>query len=111
MNFRFHILDRNGVSTEIPEPVGFDSLKCEISRDPDWHGIFFTNSGETFEYYDIAYHLLKDECELYGAQGEMTLIIEEECNGVWTEFERGKFIFSKYKLFSDDCYVNFLWKQ
>lgn len=105
MNFRFHILDRNNVSTEVEEPVGFDALTCEISRDADWHGIFFTNSGETFEFYDAAYKLLKAEYELYAAQGDMTLIMEQECAGVWTEFDRGKFIFSKYEDFSDDCYI------
>lgn len=105
MNFRFHILDRDNVSTEIEEPVGFDALTCEISRDADWHGIFFTNSGETFEYYDVAYKLLKEEYETYGAQGNMTLIMEEECAGVWTEFDRGQFVFSKYEGYNDDCYV------
>lgn len=105
MNFRFHILDRNNVSTEVDEPVGFDALTCEIGRDANWHGIFFTNSGENFEYYGPAYQLLKDEYQLWGAQGEMTLIMEQECAGVWTEFERGKFVFSKYDPYPDDCYI------
>lgn len=105
MNWRFTILDRNNVSTEIEEPVGFDALTCEITRDADWHGIFFTNSGETFEFYGVAKNLLKDEYEQYASEGNMTLIMEEECGGVWTEFDRGRFIFSKFEDDPDDCYV------
>lgn len=79
MMWRFTIIDRNGDPTEIEEPVGFDAGVVEIKRDPTWHGIFFSNLGETYEFHGKAMQMLKAEYEQYGPEGEMTLLIEEGC--------------------------------
>lgn len=106
MIWRFSILDRNNVTTVIDEPVGWDANVSEIKRDPDWHGIFFNNQGDTFEFYGQAMELIKKEKELYGVEGNMTLIMEENCGLGFEEFSRGRFNFSKYEdSCGDSCYV------
>jgi len=106
MLWRFTILDRNDNETIIDEPTGWDANVSEIKRDLDWHGIVFTNQGDTFQFDGAAMQLLKKEYELYGADGNMTLIIEEDCGNGYEEFSRGKFMFKNYKFFcGDECYV------
>jgi hypothetical protein len=104
--WRFHIIDRNDIATEIEEPVGFDAVQAILSRDKEYHGIFFDDQGDTFEFYDEAHDLLKDEYDLYGSQGIMTLLIEEDCGAGFTEYSRGRFDFNKYEHFCGiSCYV------
>ena len=107
MNWRFTIYDRNNTATVIDEPVGWDNNTSEIKRDAEWHGIFFTNQGDTFEFYDEAMHLLKDEWEQYGFAGSMSLGIEEDCGSGYEEFIRSRFDFNKYDFVCDSgsCYV------
>lgn len=106
MLWRFTILDRNDNETIIDEPTGWDANVSEIQRDLDWHGIVFTNQGDTFQFDGAAMQLLKKEYELYGADGNMTLIIEEDCGNGYEEFSRGKFMFKNYKFFcGGECYV------
>lgn len=106
MLWRFTILDRNNVATVIDEQPGWDANTCEIKRDPDWHGIFFNTQEESLEFNDDAYRMLKAEYEEHGSQGDMTLIMEEDCGNGYEEFERGKFNFNKYDAFAgDDTFV------
>ncbi|MDB5200586.1 MAG: hypothetical protein JWO92_2549 [Chitinophagaceae bacterium] len=105
-DWRFKILDRNAVATVIDEPVGWDGNTSEIKRHPDWHGIFFTNQGDTFSFYGPARKLLKDEYELYASEGDMVLIMEEDCGNGYEEFSRGRFDFLKYyHSCGDECFV------
>ncbi len=109
MIWRFTIYDRNNVATVVDEPVGFDNNMVEVKRDLNWHGLFFNVQGDTFEFDGEAMQLLKAEYEQYGSQGNMTLVIAEDCGNGYQEFTRGKFDFNRYKYFCGDrCYVKIL---
>jgi hypothetical protein len=106
MLWRFTILNRNNEPTVIDEPPGFDKSVSEIKRDPDYHGVFFTNQGDTFEFYGPAMKLLKSEHEQYGFEGNMILVMEEDCGNGFEEFSRGRFDFNKYEFYcGDSCYI------
>jgi hypothetical protein len=106
MIWRFSIIDRNNVTHYIDECVGWDSNVSEIKRDLDWHGIVFTNQGETFQFDGNAMKLLKEEYDAYGVEGDMTLVMEEDCGNGYEEFSRGKFMFKDFEFVcGDDCYV------
>ncbi len=106
MLWRFTILDRNNVAIVVDEPTGWDANTSEIKRDLDWHGILFTNQGETFLFDGKAKKLLKDEYDQYGVQGDMTLVMEEDCGNGYEEFSRAKFMFKDYEFVcGDECYV------
>jgi len=106
MKWRFTIIDRNGVSHAIDEPVGFDALEIEIKREFPSHGIMFNYQNNELKYYFKAKDLLKAEYDTYGSQGNMLLVIEESCDDTYTELYRGQFLFSKYVLVTgSECYV------
>ena len=106
MLWRFSIIDRDNVSTVIDEPVGWDQNVSEIKRDLDWHGIVFTNQGDSFQFDGIARKLLSEENNQYGVQGDMTLVLEEDCGNGYEEFGRGKFMFKNFEnVCGDECYV------
>jgi len=56
--WKFTIIDRNNTPTVIEEPVGWDSIEAAINRDKDYHGIFFDQQGDTFEFFEEAEELL-----------------------------------------------------
>jgi hypothetical protein len=98
MNWRFTLIDRNGDEFIFDEPVGWDAAEFKVQRDPEGkHGIFFDFQNNDLEYRDEAYKMIKAEYEEYGIQGDMTIVIEEECNGDYEELYRGKVQFSDYK--------------
>ncbi|MEO9145101.1 MAG: hypothetical protein ABI237_06040 [Ginsengibacter sp.] len=106
MIWRFSILDRNNVITVIDEPTGWDSNVSQITRDANWHGIFFNSQGDEFEYEGLAMEMIKAEKEKYGTEGNLTLIMEEDCGQGFEEFSRGRFDFSKYEHYcGEDCYI------
>lgn len=106
MLWNFYIIDRNGINHPIEEPVGWDANTIDLSRDEDWHGIFFTDTGGDFKFYGAARDLLKAEYEEYGVQGQMTLVMEEDCGSGFEEFNRGDFMFKNYEYYcGDECYV------
>lgn len=106
-DFRFTIIKRDTTQVPIKQPPGWDKVVSSLTRDLDWHGIFFARSGQdAFEFYGIAHDLLKDEYDLYGSQGKMFLKIEERCGYEWEVYDTAKFLFLKYKHFCDNgCYV------
>jgi hypothetical protein len=106
MLFKFTILDRNNVSTIIDEPIGWDANTMELKRDLEVHGISFETQGWNFEFHGKAYKMLKAEYEQYGIEGNMTLILEEDCGNGYEEFGRAKFMFKNYDYFcGGECYV------
>ena len=106
MLWNFYIIDRNGINHDIDEPVGWDANTMELGRDADWHGIFFTNQGDSFQFYGIAKDLLKAEYDEYGVQGQMTLVMQEDCGNGFEEFSRGDFMFKNYEFTcGDECFV------
>jgi hypothetical protein len=105
-NWRFTLLDRLNIATVIEEPVGWDACEAALNRDKDYHGIFFDNQGDTFEFYDEAKDLLQAEYNSYGSQGNLVLIIEENCGNGYVEYSRGKFDFNKYEFICErSCFV------
>lgn len=107
MIWQFIILNnRTSTETIIDEPPGWDKNRSEIIRDPDWNGIFFENSGELFEWYDIAEALLREEYDVYGVQADMNLVIKQNCGQGLAEYYRGRFDFAQYDhICADLCYV------
>ena len=106
MSWRFTILTRNQTAVEIDEPPGFDQTVANISRDAESHGIFFSITGETFEYYNQAMLLIKAENDEYGLEGKMSLLIEENCGSGYVEALRGRFDFNKYEFHCESsCFV------
>lgn len=107
MSWRFTILNnRTSATTVIDEPVGWDKNKLKIGRDAEWHGIFFSNQGNSFEFYGIAENVLKAEYDAYGIQGDMDLVVEEDCGNGFELLEQQKFVFADYDhITSDNCYV------
>jgi hypothetical protein len=106
-DFRFSIgNNRTHTVIVIDEPVGWDKNKIRINRDPEWHGVFFSRQGDDFMFDGLAEQILKAEYDEYGAQGDLSLIIEENCGEGYEFFESGKFVFLKYDHSSGpDCFV------
>lgn len=106
MLWRFTILDRNNVSSILDEPDGWDNNTLEVSRDLNTHGVFFSNQGDEFEFEGLAMQIIKNEYDNYGVEGDLTLILEEDCGNGYEEFYRGKFMFKDYEyICGDACYV------
>lgn len=107
MNWQFSLIDRNGITTIIDEPIGWDNCEIDIKRDLDMHGVFFSYQGNDFEFVANAMHIIKDEYEQYGIEGNIILVIEQACDdGSYNELYRGNLVFSKYEFTcSDECYV------
>lgn len=107
MRWQFTLIDRNGNSTVIDEPVGWDALVIELKRDLDTHGLTFEYQNNDLKYYDTAFFLLKKEYDTYKSQGEMYLKIEERCDN--QEFEQqyiGKLNFKAYSASTgNECFI------
>lgn len=128
MLWRFTILDRAGNKTIIDEPVGWDATKITIKRDLEKHGVFFDYQGNDFRFYDRrkgehgiydipydepfsadkpggAFGMIKDEFDQYGVEGNLILIIEQDCGNGFEELYRGRFAFREYKEHcGSECY-------
>lgn len=80
MIWRYTLTDRNGTAYIIDdEPVGWDTASMTLQRDRDTHGISFTFTANSLEFHGQAYWLLKEEYNLYGADGLMKIIMEWKC--------------------------------
>lgn len=106
MNWRFTIINRDNISFVIDEPVGWDSNVVEVKRDAEWHGVFFTNQGDSYIFYGKAMQLLKQEYDTYGLGGKMKLLVEEDCGKGFELFSSGSFMFKDYEyVCGSECYV------
>lgn len=106
MLWRFTLIDRNNTGTVVEEPNGWDAIEIEVSRDKNTHGVFFDFQSNSFQFYGEAAQLLKDEHDLYGVDGDITLLIEQNCAGSYEELYRGKLLFTKYEYdCGDECFV------
>ncbi|MBK7885134.1 MAG: hypothetical protein IPJ81_16115 [Chitinophagaceae bacterium] len=108
MNWKFTLLDRNNVATVIDEPVGWDTIEIEVKRDLEKHGVLFDYQGNDFKFYKKSAQIIKSEYDQYGIDGNVILIIEQQCGGgELEELYRGKLLFALYKyVCGDECYVN-----
>jgi hypothetical protein len=82
MIWRFTLINnRTGKHYRIDEPVGWDQLEILIKRDSDKHGIFLEYQTNDLEFDGRARRLIEQEYRAYGVQGDMSLLIEQACEG------------------------------
>lgn len=103
--WKFILIDRNGVRTEVPEPIDWIDPEVVVARDHDngWHGVFFDYGINKLTFNDLGAELIKAEYEEYGVNGQMRVDILFQCsedNTYDTFYENGKVAFDQY---SDTC--------
>jgi len=100
--WRFILISSEGDETQIDDPRGWQDVTVNITRDSDWHGIFFGYSFNKLEFYGEGASLIKEEYEARGVDGDMGLRIEFQCNeeGQYDTFYEGQLAFDQ---FSDTC--------
>jgi hypothetical protein len=94
INWRFKLN-----STEIDEPIGFDTISFNVMRDERWHGIFFEASASQLSFYGEAYNILKEAKETFGVDAVVIFTAENKCEGE-TDYEvaiSGKLNFGNYQ--------------
>jgi hypothetical protein len=107
MLFRFTLLDRFDNATWADEPLGWEAFTMRLKRHAERHGTFREIQGNNFKFHGKAAILLKNEYELHGIRGQYRLLIEENCNGVYSEAYLGKINFGKYKFdCGTECFVS-----
>lgn len=107
MRWIFELIDRNGVAHQIDEPVGWDTQRFVIKRDPDYHGVNFEYALKDFEFDGDGGKMIREEYETYGLKGMMMLRISHVCGSgdIEQDFE-GRISFGDYKPdFGSDCTV------
>src|SRR3954470_15582712 len=103
--WKFILTDRNGLRTEVPEPISWIDPEIVIARDNDngWHGVFFDYGIDKLTFNDIGGQLIKAEYEEYGVNGQMRVDILFQCsedNTYDSFYENGRIAFDQY---SDTC--------
>lgn len=103
--WKFILIDRDGLRTEIPEPIDWIDPEVIVARDHDngWHGVFFDYGINKLTFTDLGATLIKAEYEEYGVNGQMRIDILFQCseNDTYDIFyENGKVAFDQY---SDTC--------
>lgn len=79
MNWKWTLIESDATETVVTEPVGWDGISCNFSRNMVHHGVFTNISTDSFEWVGTAYDLLYAEYNLNGANGQMQIKIEYEC--------------------------------
>jgi len=106
MDFRFFLIDKDGLPASIDEPVGFDNFKPKLVRGKDSHGMSFEFSEQSLGFYRKAYEMVTEEYAVNGVEGALTFLVEYYCGGEWREFYRGDLDFSFYEeKLGDSCIV------
>lgn len=101
MRWRFYLIDRNDLKTQVEEPVGWDAFTVKIKRHDQRHGTFRELQGNQFEFIDDGADLLREEYETYGVRGQYKLLVEGNCSNSWEEAYLGKVGFDAYKFTCD----------
>jgi hypothetical protein len=98
MRWRFTIIYPNATTEIIDEPVGWDAIEWTAKRNMKHHGMFLNISTDSFEFVGDAFTILNNEYDTYGANADLTFLVEYDCDyaGAWTEYYRGKFDFNTY---------------
>lgn len=92
-------------NTLVDEPQGWDEVVLRITRDPDWHGIFFEASGTALTFYGAGATLLKTEKIANGLAASATFRAEATC-GEAVDIMEGVFDFGTYReKCGNDCVV------
>lgn len=90
INWTFYIND-----TEVEEPQGWSDVVLNISRDDNWHGIFFEASTSTLIFYGAGADLLITERETNGLAATANFRVEADC-GQTVDILEGSFDFGTY---------------
>lgn len=98
MRWRFTIIYPNTTTEIIDEPVGWDAIEWTAKRNMKHHGMFLNISTDSFEFVGDAFTILNNEYDTYGANADLTFLVEYDCDytNFWTEYYRGKFDFNTY---------------
>lgn len=104
-HWKFILIDRNGVRTEIPEPLNWIDPEIVIQRETEngWHGIFFNYGFEKLTFNGLGATLIMSEYNQYGVNGDMHLDILFQCSedNLFDDFYKGgRLAFDQY---SDTC--------
>lgn len=102
MDYKFTLINRNGIRTEIDEPVGWDGVSISVSRDKEKHGIFFDYQGNDFEFYSGA-DIIKDEYDVYGIEGNLMFEVQYSCDREWKIMYTGRLLFAQYEYNDASC--------
>jgi hypothetical protein len=112
MSLRFTLIDPvAGTSTIIDEPIGMDKVSLHIRRDGTYHGFLdaIDDSLGAFQFYGVAYTLLRSAYQTYGVDADMRLLIEYACadSSSYDTLYQGRFSFDQYKEIrsSSGCYI------
>ena len=108
MIWQFSLVDINNIAIVVDEPVGWDGIACNFTRNLTHHGIFTNVTTNSFEWVEDAYDLLLAEYQMNGANGLMDLLIEYQCaeGDTLTTYFRGKFDFNTFeRQCLDYCFI------
>jgi len=108
MIWQFSLVDITNMSVIVDEPVGWDGIACNFTRNLTHHGIFTNVTTNSFEWVEDAYDLLLAEYQMNGANGSMELLIEYQCaeGDTLTTYFRGKFDFNTFeRQCLDYCFI------
>ena len=108
MIWQFSLVDITNMSVIVDEPVGWDGIACNFTRNLTHHGIFTNVTTNSFEWVEDAYDLLLAEYQMNGANGSMDLLIEYQCaeGDTLTTYFRGKFDFNTFeRQCLDYCFI------
>jgi hypothetical protein len=108
MIWQFSLVDINNIAVVVDEPVGWDGIACNFTRNLTHHGIFTNVTTNSFEWVEDAYDLLLAEYQMNGANGSMDLLIEYQCaeGDTLTTYFRGKFDFNTFeRQCLDYCFI------
>lgn len=92
-------------NTLVEEPQGWADVVLRISRDPDWHGVFFEAAATSLMFYGDGAALLKAEKQANGLAASATFRAEATC-GETIDILEGVFDFGTYnEKCGDECFV------
>lgn len=92
-------------NTLVDEPQGWADITLRVSRDPDWHGVFFEAATSSLMFYGDGATLLKAEKQANGLAASATFRAEAIC-GQTIDILEGQFDFGTYvEKCGNDCYV------
>jgi hypothetical protein len=103
----FNLINRNGTSAQVEEPIGWDAHQFSLNRNQQHHGIFQSLETSGLQWIDSSFTILNNEYLAEGANGFMELRVRYQCEGeTAVEYYRGKFDFNTFKReCGDTCYI------
>lgn len=107
MNWRFTLTNTDSGDLILSdEPIGWDSIVINLTRDRDSHGLFF-ESAVSLKFYGEGRNYIKNIYETFGIDAFVGLIIDIQCSDEpFQNFFTGKLLLSASEFDdSDDCFV------